>query len=188
MLWHDAEPIGIALFAAPAASLSLRSRYFGLRAARSGLAMRSLNDQLWVLARVVLHPTWRGAGIAAAFVDRACSLCPVPWIETLTAMGHVHPVFEHAGFERVGVIRKRSQGNGAYARRRPGQAGPSFSEPVYYLRANAPAARSRSTGQNLTCPSRPAVTTFCPSGDTAMSLMPERCQEKLARGARSDIA
>ncbi len=150
VLWHDAEPIGIGIFAAPAASLNLRSRYFGLRSARSGLAMRSLNDQVWVLARVVLHPSWRGAGIAAAFVDRACSLCPVPWIETLTAMGHVHPFFERAGFVRVGVIRKRSKGNGAYARRRSGDTENAFSEPVYYVRDNATAARSRSTGQNLT--------------------------------------
>ena len=37
---------------------------------------------------------------------RACELCPVDWIETLSAMGQVNPFFERAGFVRVGVIRK----------------------------------------------------------------------------------
>jgi N-acetylglutamate synthase-like GNAT family acetyltransferase len=99
-----------------------------------------LNQQLWLLSRVVMHPTYRGAGIAAAFVRRACQICPVPWIETLTAMGRVNPFFERAGFVRVGVIRKdqRSRaGHGAYAggRRLSAEtlAKSRFSEPVYYV-------------------------------------------------------
>jgi len=97
-----------------------------------------LNHQLWLLARVVLHPTYRGAGIAAAFVRRACEACPVPWIETLSAMGRVNPFFERAGFVRVGVIRKDGRGHPGdpYARRgvRVGARGDQrFSEPVYYV-------------------------------------------------------
>jgi N-acetylglutamate synthase-like GNAT family acetyltransferase len=101
--------------------------------------MSSLNDQLWLLQRVVLHPTYRGAGIAAEFVRRACELCPVDWIETLTAMGQANPFFERAGFVRVGVIRKSGSANrhGAYG----GRANVTeetlrksrFSEPVYYV-------------------------------------------------------
>jgi len=139
VLKHGEEPVGICVFTAPAASLALRSRYFGLTAPRSRLALSALNGQLWLLARVVLHPTYRGAGIAAGFVRAACALCPVPWIETLTAMGHANPVFERAGFVRVGVIHKGdATGYG-------GQYGPRglcnaetkaksrYSEPVYYV-------------------------------------------------------
>jgi len=68
--------------------------------------LRMLNRTLWLLSRVVLHPTYRGAGIAAAFVRRSCATCPIPWIETLSVMGQVNPFFERAGFVRVGVIRK----------------------------------------------------------------------------------
>jgi ABC-type ATPase with predicted acetyltransferase domain len=139
VLWHGADPVGVVTFGTPAASLSARSRYFGLKGARSELALRALNQQLWVLQRVVLHPTYRGAGIASAFVRRACELCPVPWIETLTAMGRANPVFERAGFVRAGVIRRTG---------RAGQFGPRagiaaetlrksrFSDPVYYVRDN----------------------------------------------------
>lgn len=137
LLWHGEEPIGICVFSAPAASLTLRSRYFGLKAPRREAAMAALNEQLWVLSRVVLHPIYRGAGIAAAFVRRACQTCPVPWIETLSAMGQVNRFFERAGFERVGVIRKRKDrsGAGAYGGRlsRECQEKSRFSEPVYYV-------------------------------------------------------
>ena len=142
MLWHHDEPIGIVVFGSPAASLTLRSRYFGLHGARSKLAMQSLNEQLWLLQRVVLHPTYRGAGIAAAFVNRACELCPVAWIETLSAMGQANPFFERAGFARVGVIRKSkaSRIGAAYATRgkfsAEYHAKSRFSEPVYYVRDN----------------------------------------------------
>jgi ABC-type ATPase with predicted acetyltransferase domain len=131
--------VGICVFSAAAASLSLRSRYFGLKNARSSEAMSALNQQLWVLSRVVLHPTYRGAGIAAAFVRRACETCPVRWIETLSAMGQANPFFERAGFARVGVIRKtgRSHARAAYPNRRnvgaTEEAKSRFSEPVYYV-------------------------------------------------------
>ena len=76
------------------------------------VALTALNQQLWLLQRVVIHPTYRGAGIAAGFVRRACGLCPVDWIETLSAMGQVNPFFERAGFVRAGVIRKERLRNG----------------------------------------------------------------------------
>ena len=117
----------------------MRSRYFGLHRCPLQRALAALNQQLWLLSRVVLHPTYRGAGVAAAFVRRACATCPVPWIETLTAMGQVNPFFERAGFVRVGVVRKDGPGNvsGAYARQRcvsgAWEAKSRFSEPVYYV-------------------------------------------------------
>ena len=141
VLWHGDEPIGICVFATPAAALTLRSKYFGLTNPRSRVAMGALNEQLWLLQRVVLHPTYRGAGIAAGFVRRACELCPVDWIETLSAMGQVNPFFERAGFDRVGMIRKQTS-----PRHKSGQYGVKhkrfsaesveksrYSEPVYYV-------------------------------------------------------
>ncbi|HMP03166.1 MAG TPA: GNAT family N-acetyltransferase [Gemmatales bacterium] len=106
LLWHDDRPIGICVFSTPGAALRLRSRFFGLKGRSGALGLQRLNEQLWVLSRVVLHPTYRGAGLAAAFVRQACRTCPVPWIETLSALGHLHPFFERAGFVRVGVIEK----------------------------------------------------------------------------------
>jgi GNAT superfamily N-acetyltransferase len=140
LLWHGEQPIGVIVFSSPAASLALRSKYFGLKNPRSATALQALNSQLWLLQRVVLHPTYRGAGIAAAFVRRACELCPVPWIETLSAMGQANPFFERAGFVRVGVVRKTGSANGAYGsnKRLSDETirKSEFSEPVYYVRDN----------------------------------------------------
>lgn len=151
VLRHGAEPVGICVFAAPAASLSLRTRYFGLSDPRSPVSLAALNEQLWLLQRVVLHPTYRGAGIASWFVRRACESCPIDWIETLTAMGRANPFFERAGFVKVGVIGRSG---------RCGQFGPlggvaretrlksRFSDPVYYVFDNR--ARGRPAADSLT--------------------------------------
>lgn len=146
MLWHGERPIGICVFASPAASLSLRSQFFGLKNPRNRMALQSLNRQLWLLARVVLHPTYRGAGLAAAFVRRACETCPVKWIETLSAMGTANPFFERAGFTKVGVIRKEKgltsrEYAGAYGQRsvrvKDETVGKSrYSEVGYWVREN----------------------------------------------------
>jgi hypothetical protein len=101
LLWHGAEPIGICVFVSPPLSLSGRNRFFGRSGRWDGLRMRALNRQITLLHRVVLHPTYRGAGIAADFVRRSCELCPHPWIETLTEMGRINPFFERAGFIRA---------------------------------------------------------------------------------------
>ncbi|MGL6095158.1 MAG: GNAT family N-acetyltransferase [Fimbriiglobus sp.] len=139
LLWHGPDPVGICVFGTPAASLALRSRFFGLTDPRNRVAMAALNEQLWLLQRVVLHPTYRGAGVATGFVRRACELCPVDWIETLSAMGQANPFFERAGFTRVGVVRKsgRETGHGAYGGRTRVTAETlrksRHSEPVYYV-------------------------------------------------------
>lgn len=135
VLWHGADPVGICVFAAPAASLTLRTKHFGLANPRSGVALAALNSHLWLLSRVVLHPTYRGAGIAAAFVRRACELCPVDWIETLSAMGRSNPFFERAGFTRVGVVRHAPGGSlrGAYGRASKGSTTHRHAEPAYFV-------------------------------------------------------
>ncbi len=137
LLWHGPRPVGICIFGAAAATLRLRSRFFGLSLRRSQLSLDALNAQLWQLQRVVLHPDYRGAGIAAAFVRRACQLCPVEWIETLAAMGQVaEPFFRQAGFVRVGVVTPRRHSRQPAPLRRRGwdlrRRHPSTA-PVYYL-------------------------------------------------------
>jgi GNAT superfamily N-acetyltransferase len=151
LLWHGTRPIGICVFSAPARSLSLRHRYFGITPSADRFWLKKLNQQLWVLSRMVLHPTYRGAGLASDFVRASCSSCPVPWIETLSVMGHLNPFFEKAGFRRVGVIRKeRAMSPRQYARLYGGNQltaetvrKSAHAEPVYYVFDN------RQTGSEL---------------------------------------
>lgn len=116
LLWHRDAPIGICVFVSPPKSLALRNRHFGRSGRWDGLTMRTLSTQLVTLQRVVLHPTYRGAGIAAPFVRRSCELCPFPWIETLTQMGHIHPFFEKAGFRRIGITAPHDHSRAGHAK------------------------------------------------------------------------
>lgn len=150
VLWHGESPAGICVFGAPAISLAARNKYFGLSGKWTRLGLQSLNRQLVVLSRVVLHPAYRGAGLGAEFVRRSCRACPYPWIETLAEMGHLNPVFERAGFERVGTSSPRRdtrEGHSALwgtksadGKKRlllPGShARSQWAEPVYYVLDN----------------------------------------------------
>jgi hypothetical protein len=144
VLWHGDKPIGICVFTTPPKSLQQRSRFFGLSGRWSSWQLKALNAQVAMLSRVVLHPTYRGAGLAAQFIRRSCESCPWPWIETLTEMGHVHPFFEKAGFVRVGASKSRKQSQEAHsAIYADGKSGrmvsrethekSRYAEPVYYV-------------------------------------------------------
>lgn len=157
VLWHGDEPIGICVFSTPPKSLRQRSRFFGLSGRWSRCQLQALNAQISLLSRVVLHPTYRGAGLAAEFIRASCQSCPWPWIETLTEMGNVHPFFEKAGFVRVGksaaVRRSRSAHSSLYVGRKGGKRLPRllsqeshaksrYAEPVYYVFDNRAARQS----------------------------------------------
>jgi hypothetical protein len=110
--------------------------------------MKAIDCQLLMLSRVVIHPAYRGAGIATRFVNRSCQLAPRPWIEAQAQMGWINPFFEKAGFVRVGHAeakdRSRTAHSGVYGggRRQHGKETlvskethekSRFSEPVYYI-------------------------------------------------------
>ena len=147
LLWHAERPIGICLFTAPALSLAARNRYFGRSGRWSRLTLKALNRQLVCLARVVLHPTYRGAGLGSRFVRRSCELCPFPWIESLAQLGQFHQFLERAGFTRVDTPprkrRPRARHSDLYcvptAREKKRLISPEtsmkseFAAPVYYV-------------------------------------------------------
>lgn len=144
VLWHGEEPIGICVFCSPPLSLRPRNKFFGRTGRWTRLGIQSLNRQLVMLSRVVLHPTFRGAGIAAAFIRKSCEACPWPWIETLTQMGRLSPFFEKAGFVRVGVAgtqRRSRKGHSAiYGGNRHGNRlsqetheKSRYARPIYYV-------------------------------------------------------
>jgi GNAT superfamily N-acetyltransferase len=146
LLWHGAEPIGICLFVSPPMSLAPRNRFFGRSGRWERTSIRTMNRQLAMLSRVVLHPTYRGAGVASAFIRRSCELSGFRWVEALAQMGHVNPFFERAGFVRVGTShvehRSRLTHSRVYGGGRHGGTGlvtqethrkSRYSAPVYYV-------------------------------------------------------
>lgn len=157
VLWAGDEPIGICVFTTPPLALAGRSRFFGLSGKWSRVKLQSLNRNIAMLSRVVIHPTYRGAGVAGAFIRRSCESCPFPWIETLTQMGRINPFFERAGFQRINVTTKHSRSIESHSaiygckRKRNGKKRTisretfeksRYTNPVYYIFDNRQATRS----------------------------------------------
>ena len=164
LLWHGrppgddeetdvrhAEPVGAALFCSAPLSLRGRNRYFGTGARWTAANLKALNAQLVTLSRVVLHPTYRGCGLAGPFVAAACDACPFPWVEALAELGNTHPFLERAGFRRVEVGPPKRAGSykqhaalygaGGRGKRKPQLSAAShaksrFAAPAYFVRDN----------------------------------------------------
>lgn len=92
--------VGVLVESMPALSCALRdwalgNRYSAIREASARCAV--LNGEIRCISRVVVHPQWRGLGLAVRLV-RACLAEPQTiFTEALAAMGKVHPFFERAG-------------------------------------------------------------------------------------------
>jgi hypothetical protein len=61
------------------------------------LAAAKLNREMRTIARVVVHPVFRSAGVAVRLVRALLAAAQTPYVEALAAMGRVNPFFERAG-------------------------------------------------------------------------------------------
>ena len=61
------------------------------------LAAAKLNREMRTISRVIVHPIFRGAGVAVGLVRHLLERAETPYIEALAAMGRVHPFFKRAG-------------------------------------------------------------------------------------------
>jgi len=77
-------------------NIAAPGRYSG--ADRREATMR-LNREVECISRVIVHPTYRGSGLAERLVRHALATAQTPFVEALAAMGRVHPFFEKAGMK-----------------------------------------------------------------------------------------
>lgn len=94
------EVVAVLVESLPSLSCRMRDhatddRYAGIRSPRQRAAV--LNAELRCISRVVVHPAWRGTGLAVRLVRHALHTATTPLTEALAAMGHVHPFFARAG-------------------------------------------------------------------------------------------
>jgi len=75
-------------------NLATGGRYVGPDRAA---AMAMLNAEMECISRVIVHPIYRGAGLAVRLVRHAVADARAPMVEALAAMGAVHPFFAKAG-------------------------------------------------------------------------------------------
>jgi ABC-type ATPase involved in cell division/GNAT superfamily N-acetyltransferase len=85
----------------PLAAVRGRNRATGGRYAGAdrSAALALLNREVEWISRVIVHPAYRGCGLAVRLVRHALATAPTPMVESLAAMGAVNPFFERAGMK-----------------------------------------------------------------------------------------
>ncbi len=94
------QVIGVLVESYPALSCALRELALGNRyrdMPDPKQAARLLNREMRCISRVVVHPQWRGLGLAVKLVRHALASMTTRYTEALAAMGQVHPFFRKAG-------------------------------------------------------------------------------------------
>jgi hypothetical protein len=75
---------------------------------RNALAL--LNREIECISRVIVHPIFRSCGLAVRLVRHALAAAQTPMMESLAAMGAIHPLFTRGGLRCFG----RYKGNRSY--------------------------------------------------------------------------
>ena len=97
------RPVGVIVYAMPLPNVALRNRatnnrYVGL--ASREMTLRLLNRELRCISRIVIHPQYRGIGLAQYLVRETVESAGTPLVEAMASMGRVNPFFAKAGMTR----------------------------------------------------------------------------------------
>jgi len=71
----------------------------------------AINKEYECIARVILHPQYRGLGLAYYMLKEYFKLSDSPYIETVAVMANYTPFFERAGMTRIDVEQDRKRVN-----------------------------------------------------------------------------
>jgi len=103
---HRDVTIGVIVYMSPMAQLAMRNKimpeYKG--SFSNAEIMSKLNNDVIRISRVILHPKYRGTGLAVKLIKETMIMTGYPVVETLAAMARFNPVFEKAGMKLVGIM------------------------------------------------------------------------------------
>lgn len=110
LLWHHDTPIACCMFTSPALENAARHDYFDVNT----FPASTLNKWFQCVQRIVLDPRYRGAGLAADFLQTACfehgQREHLRYIELITSFGSVNHFCQAAGFDLMGVSSQLAAG------------------------------------------------------------------------------
>ena len=97
--------VAVAVLSYPTIRSTPRERTLGLRDATPRERAAFVNAHVRTVSRVVVHPQFRGLGLASELVRKLIDVCPTRYAEAAAVMAHVHPFFAAAGMRRVDDVR-----------------------------------------------------------------------------------
>ena len=95
--------VAVAVLSYPTIRSTPRERTLALRDLSPRQRAAFVNGHVRTISRVVVHPQFRGLGLASELVRKLIDVCPVRYVEASAVMAHVHPFFAAAGMRRVDV-------------------------------------------------------------------------------------
>lgn len=96
-----AQTVGVLVESMPTLNSTMRENALNNRYAAWPVHARAqlIKNELRCITRVIIHPQWRGLGLAVRLVRAALQSAQTPLTEAHAAMGQVHPFFEKAGMQ-----------------------------------------------------------------------------------------
>ena len=89
----------VAVLSYPTVNSAARDRALRMTAWSPARKLARANRDVRTISRVVVHPQFRGVGLASRLVRFVCEQCPTRWVEAYAVMGRVHPFFEKGGMK-----------------------------------------------------------------------------------------
>lgn len=85
----------------PTLACAIRERHFGIQHWTRQDKIAFVNANLRTISRIIVHPQFRGIGLASRLVRHLCQACPTRYVEAMSKLACVHPLFERGGMRRV---------------------------------------------------------------------------------------
>jgi len=104
--WMDKDDlVAVLVVSYPPLSLKGRNKFTNNEYAKMTKEnCKRINEDFGIISRVIVHPRYRGVGLASYFVKTYLEkYATTKYIETAACMARYHPFFEHAGMQRVEV-------------------------------------------------------------------------------------
>ena len=90
-------PIAIAVLSYPCLNCTARDRALNLANLSPRNRQRFINQNIRTISRLIVHPTYRGLGLASILIQCILHNCPTRYTEALATMAKAHPLFFKSG-------------------------------------------------------------------------------------------
>ncbi len=92
-------PIAIAVLSYPCLNCKARDRALNLTQLSPKRRQTFINRHIRTISRLIVHPTYRGLGLASTLIHCILDNCPTRYTEALATMAKAHPLFKKSGMQ-----------------------------------------------------------------------------------------
>lgn len=93
--------VAVGVLSYPALNCRPREQALALRQVPREWRYVILNRHLRTISRVIVHPQYRGVGLATSVVRCLLAQAPTRYVEAISRLATHHPLFERAGMRKV---------------------------------------------------------------------------------------